>query len=469
MRAGFVERPEGWVGDLRYSGGAIEFFVTLPSRFPFKPARISPVEADAVPWSWHRERDGSLCLVADDDHDNLWWIEAEAFLDQARAWLENSIAGWIDDRPDLDLDRYFESSSDGRLYLFGDLEPLSGRLVRFEPSSNDVMRLAGPGVKPSKVQKSSKRIFGIVVDIGSPSAPPRNWDELSALIAPAHNVDARIRDRSVSVVVVRYERAGQQGVIALEVWPNRAGGISAFRVTAGSDTLEARSARSGPDASKVKGKMVAVVGAGALGSFIADGLTRGGVELITVVDGDRLMPGNLVRHLVGSEGVGLCKATAVKRNLERRFPNLVTVTAIDSDLTAADEAVRLIEESDLVINATADFAVTALLGAAAGAVEKTLLSVAIQNEGWTFRIDVMPPLDEVAALPSSARRGHAPAPLYFDSGCGSPISPTPPSAVIEAASAAVRHAFGLLLSTPIAPDGEVRDLDLPEPSVGGIA
>ncbi len=179
-----------------------------------------------------------------------------------------------------------------------------------------------------------------------------------------------------------------------------------------------------------------------------------------LIDGDRLMPGNVVRHLVDAGGVGLPKAVAVKRNVERRFPGLVSIQAIQRDLVEADDAVDLLQSNDLVINATADFSVTALLVAAAKSTGSHLLSVVLQNQGQTYRVDVLPPLGASGALAPSTRQEADSESQYFDSGCGSPISPTPPSAVIEAASAAVRHAFGLLLSRPISDAGETRDLDL---------
>jgi hypothetical protein len=151
IRAGFVERSGSWIGKIEHNGGESEVAVTIPVRFPFKPPRIAPIDGDSVPWSWHRERDGALCLVADDDHENLWWAEAREFLEQATAWFDAALEGWVDDRPDLDLDRYFElSANDDRLYIFGDLSPLIGKAVRFDPSANNVMRLTGQGSRLPK-------------------------------------------------------------------------------------------------------------------------------------------------------------------------------------------------------------------------------------------------------------------------------------------------------------------------------
>ncbi|CAM5743054.1 hypothetical protein SALBM311S_02531 [Streptomyces alboniger] len=86
------------------------------------------------------------------------------------------------------------------------------------------------------------------------------------------------------------------------------------------------------------------------------------------------------------------------------------------------------------------------------------LSAALQNDGRTYRIDVLPPLDAAAPLPPSTTTADTQAPPLFEAGCGSPISPTPPHAVIEAAAATVRHAIGLLVDRPLHPAGETRHL-----------
>jgi hypothetical protein len=90
--------------------------------------------------------------------------------------------------------------------------------------------------------------------------------------------------------------------------------------------------------------------------------------------------------------------------------------------------------------------------------ELRVLSAALQNDGETYRIDVLPPLDEAAMLPQSAIYVHRQAPELFEAGCGSPVSPTPPHAVIEAAAATVRHAIVLLVNRPLHPAGETRNL-----------
>ncbi|WBM81521.1 ThiF family adenylyltransferase [Cryobacterium breve] len=469
MRSEFVERDGEWIGDITHRGGVTTVRVKLTARFPFRPARVIPVDADSVVWSWHREIDGALCLVADDDHEDLWWTEAPAFLDHVKAWFDGADGGWVTDRPDLDLDRYFASSDrDDRLYVFGDLGPLLGHLVRFDRGTNGTMRLSGLGKRPRRGKVTDKQRFGYVADLGDVTTPPRQWADISALIDPSVEIDRLISDRSVSIVILHYRRGEHDGAVFLEVWPNKANGITARRLIAGADTPEARTARSGPKASALRGRKVAIVGAGAVGSFVVDALVRSGVGQLTIVDGDRIMPGNLVRHLVGPDTIGMYKPTAIKTYIDRRYgAGTVEIEACDSYLLAPTEAIDLLTEHDLVIDATADFAITAMLRSTAEAIGRTVLSVVMQNGGATYRIDVLPSLDGSPALPSSSQAMLEPENLVYESGCGSPISATPPAAVIEAAAAAARHAIGLLLASPLSTVGEVRDLSGQTPP-GGI-
>jgi hypothetical protein len=263
--------------------------------------------------------------------------------------------------------------------------------------------------------------------------------------------------------MLMYRRGPHQGIIALEVWPATDGGIAARRLRSAADTDAARSARAGLLAPELRRHHVAVVGVGALGSFVADMLARSGVRHLTLVDHDIVEPGNVVRHLVGPDTVGLPKVEAVRRHIAARGQlQGGDIAVINNALASGDSAVELVQGHSLVINATADFATTALLHLTAEAFNTHILSAALQNDGATYRIDVLPALGGADPLPpSDTGEASAHQPL-FESGCGSPISPTPPHAVIEAAAATVRHAVGLLVDKPLHPSGEVHHYTLDE-------
>lgn len=58
-------------------------------------------------------------------------------------------------------------------------------------------------------------------------------------------------------------------------------------------------------------KEILLIGAGSLGSAVAELLVRGGASKLTIVDGDRILPGNLVRHSLAMTDVGRSKAESL--------------------------------------------------------------------------------------------------------------------------------------------------------------
>lgn len=70
----------------------------------------------------------------------------------------------------------------------------------------------------------------------------------------------------------------------------------------------------------LRNTQVTLVGAGALGSVVAELLVRGGVWDIHIVDPERLTAGNLVRHALSLEEIGQHKAEYLAQRLNRLSP-----------------------------------------------------------------------------------------------------------------------------------------------------
>jgi hypothetical protein len=115
-----------------------------------------------------------------------------------------------------------------------------------------------------------------------------------------------------------------------------------------------------------------LVGAGAIGSHIADCLSREGRFSWTVIDDDRLLPHNLARHTGRSEDVSRPKAEIVAGYINAIMAGGGIAQAITANLFAAGaagEAVsRALAAADIIIDATASvLAARALSDSAAGA------------------------------------------------------------------------------------------------------
>ena len=100
---------------------------------------------------------------------------------------------------------------------------------------------------------------------------------------------------------------------------------------------------------------VLLIGAGALGSAIAEQLIRMGLRKLTIVDDDRFESGNLVRHNLTMPDVSAKKVEALVKRLIECNPSSI-VEGLDKKVgDKIDKELQLaFENADLVIDATAD-------------------------------------------------------------------------------------------------------------------
>ena len=138
----------------------------------------------------------------------------------------------------------------------------------------------------------------------------------------------------------------------------------------------------GPDGhSKIRAASILVVGAGGLGSPVIQYLAGAGVGVIGIVDGDRVDSTNLQRQVLFDEAaVGMRKVDVAVAKV-RSLNSDVTVVPIATWLDG-ENAVGLVEEYDIVVDASDNFATRlAVNDAAAGAGIPFIHGAAIQWEG----------------------------------------------------------------------------------------
>lgn len=431
--------------------------VRLPDEFPYRPPVVLPDEN--FPRSWHRDRDGAMCLYGDNSDEELAWLNPDEFLVMVKRWFNESAAGWPGDAPVLDLDRYFERSTDPPLLLYGDLTDLT--YVKFK-DTKVTRTVDGPATATRRRNRTSKingqRATGYVADIGEPDEPPTTWTEIVALLdaETARVLTAAVASGQVRYVLVKYRRAEHDGLLALEVQPDSAGTIVARSLKAASVAPNDLNLRAGTQQHALRDKHVLVIGAGALGSHICDTLARAGLGHLTIRDHGTVEPGNLVRHLATDSHVGWHKADAVGDIIESRSFNTTTVTIDTSPLWNPREIPDLLGTFDLVIDATANGTVTAMLAKVALVLDHQFISACLKENGTIVRVDIIPtiagdPLDATAPSPDGT------VAVGYQAGCGDPVSLTPHLAVVEAAALAARHTVGLLAGTPVTDSGVVHD------------
>lgn len=136
----------------------------------------------------------------------------------------------------------------------------------------------------------------------------------------------------------------------------------------------------------VAGKSVAVIGAGSLGSKLAESLVRSGVRRLVIVDGDVFLPANLERHTLDWRDVGFLKAGALERRLKHIVPGLEVVVLpynIDWQRSAKTQAAALdvIGSADVIVDATGSVPSSMFLGAVAAQSGKAFVSAAVFEGG----------------------------------------------------------------------------------------
>jgi hypothetical protein len=456
-RYGFTSATENiWRGSITTSSGnSRKVEVSIGDSWPYLPPIVLPLDNELAD-SWHCTRVGGLCLYIDEDRTQRPWLDVDRLLARITDWFDQAESGWPHDTPDLDLDRYFDPANPRLLVLYNDLELLLGRSIRTRKGRNNTVEVTGAAPAALKARRKELR-FGYCADIGTPTKPPKRWSDLEPMIQDGKKVAKGIRDGRYGLLLLRYSRAGQEGVVALAASANRDDEIILRAHLSAGTTTAVRRLRAGTHASALAAKSVAVVGCGAVGSFVAEGLARAGLGSLTLQDGDVLRPGNLIRHIATNTEVGLGKPDTIRRVLATR--GLLAegnCHTINEPLIEPSAARDLLSKHDLVIDATADGAVTTLLGHAAEDSDRVVLSVCTQNDGDSVRVDLLPPLSGAIPLPETTERGSR-QPEMYEGGCGSPVSPTPPYAVAEAAALAVRYACGLLLGDPLNNAGEAHE------------
>lgn len=125
-------------------------------------------------------------------------------------------------------------------------------------------------------------------------------------------------------------------------------------------------------ARKITQKRYAIIGAGSIGSIVAELLVRSGVWKILVIDGDILSVGNLARHTLSIKNVGYSKAVGLKKRLEE-INSHVQAKAVTEYLSTYN--LKLLDSCDVIIDCTAKDSMIDLLSKIVS--EKTFFSISV--------------------------------------------------------------------------------------------
>lgn len=358
------------------------------------------------------------------------------------------------------------------MLVIDDWEDLAGHWFRARPpAATGVVRVSmsrlpapvvrppgkGQGRKPKGTQRGRRNpermLDGVAVDLGEMGAPLVSTDDLLDALGGQLPAVARLLENGRSVLIAaRYLRSGASGLIGF--WLTKSGD----RFTRGcipiAEVRRSQRRRAGWHAELIADRTVSIVGVGSIGSYVADMLHRSGVRHIRVHDWDTLQPGNLVRHSSSPAFVGSSKTDAVRDTAAERDP--LWPMRSDGMVRSLSDAISLMEEQDLVIDCTGDRLTWQFFQAAAEVSQRRFLHVAVEGHGQFGRVDICPPFHAAAPLRPNSVQG-----IELnerEGGCGDPISPTPPTAVVETAAMGARIAVRMLANEPVPAAGECRPL-----------
>ncbi|WP_369010592.1 MULTISPECIES: ThiF family adenylyltransferase [Curtobacterium] len=163
----------------------------------------------------------------------------------------------------------------------------------------------------------------------------------------------------VGLVIVTHEGLPEEllaaGAPAYSGWMITRAGAVPFPVHAEPAAFGAVQLRGGWPLQALQGDTVSIVGTGSIGSAAANALARVGLGQIHLIDPDRLLWHNVVRHHLGPESVGRFKVDALSDALREHAAGAdeSTATVFDAHrldaVTGAEDLYPLVEESSVVL------------------------------------------------------------------------------------------------------------------------
>jgi len=378
--------------------------MTYPATFPALPPALRP-QQDDVRWSGHQYADGTLCLEWGPD---TWRpeITGRQMLESAYALLQIEKATVEGESPiapsrhELSLGQSLRST-EARVFVsdtlheklrsVGDHGGQARLSYHFQHKSCLVViqrvEIAGdlwlnedvpPTLRQAPESSLLERaiIFRLHVDAAETIAIS-TVEELDTLLA-AHGRE------TLSVAQTKVNAAKPLSAIVVD----RQGGLHfLLRYIFDSPNLHApaimrpsasATGRSSPEFSSLADKSVAIVGLGSVGSKMAESLARSGVRRFVLVDHDVFLPENVVRNALDLHNTGELKVHAVAQRLTKIAPTVKvdcsTVHLVGQESNAlVASAVRRVGQCDVIIDATANPRVFAMLAQLALAQQRPLI------------------------------------------------------------------------------------------------
>ncbi len=444
--AGFVPVDDAlcrWTGPLpqvlHQLTDAREMTVVIREGWPYRPPSV---EVRGL-HGWHADHEHA-CLWQEGDV-SLRWLTLDGIRQRIDEWAVARDRGFGRQGAALDAWAYFEGRPQGSVSI--EMAELSSTYPpRPQQSGNFALIETAPGFyrAVARTQASAAR-RGRWFAVSPPAEPPRNLGEVARLLSNSHRNQLERQCRLLAEgkpawTVIAVVWSGPYGVDVLPITLDRGkdSTVLANPLCPTPHSSEARLRRAGPDAEALAGKRVALFGLGSVGSQLANTLASSGCGFLRLVDGDTLLPVNLVRHAAPGLFEGQPKVTAMRMLLENRCPWVRCEEVLES-IWSVEGLREYVSDVDLVVDATGNGAFAIHLASVCSEQERALVSVALFRGGSVARVRRQLPSD----CPIASRGDHWRYPVIprgdededagLEVGCTAPVSNAPPRAVSAAA------------------------------------
>ena len=402
----------------------------------------------------HLTLDGFVCMWRDGD-PSLEWTTVAGFFSRIEKWCENAEHGWEDD--DLGYDAFLNFKKKLPNVATFNLLELNVRIgqwgechgaVNGNPLRVDIV----PGRANSANQLRCLWFHAGELD----TPPPRQFSEVFRCLSRNHRkgLERALQGRrrpepflvsgGVDLILFCWERHGRPDMLVMACEGTNDNMEAIALQPAPTDELSLI-LRAGPDAAALQTVRATLFGAGALGGYVGTTLSESGIGHLDIVDGDVLLPGNVVRHVAGHDHVGKAKVQAVHQMIVNHAPWTEVGEFPESPMTPG-RIRELISNADIVVNTTGNDAFTDALAMVAEEMGKPLVSGALYRGGNIARVqrqmlagDIPIHLREEGPQYPVIPGGHEHNDFVTPAlGCSAPVNNAPPMSVIGCAALIVQ-------------------------------
>ena len=403
---------------------------------------------------------GYVCLWHDDDASGNW-TTVEGLYERIEQWCHDAQHGW--DPRGLARDAQLNFSPKLAVIATFDLAALKvggpGTSGRFAGEIRHPQHIELKHGRP----RTEEGLNGLWFSLGDLEVPPRNLEEIRSALTPAHarkvgreldkrkDVSALTPSGSLDLILIAWDRDERRHLL-IAALDGSGDATVAKALDPGPDDEASLILRAGPDAPLLRERSVAVFGLGSLGGHVALTLAESGVGRMLLVDGDRLHPGNVVRHVVNRHGVGFDKVNAVEYVISGHAPWTATAKLPISPIKPSVLA-EIVEVVDLIVDATGNPAATQALSSIAERAAKPLIAGALYRGGAIGRVqrqgtpgDTLIRLQLVSPAHLRIPPGANEADEVLDPvvGCSAPVNNAPPASVTACAALLAQAAVDVM-------------------------